>query len=128
MNHRKIDYTPDILTQIEELAGLGLTVPIIADFFGLSKSGFNKNREEFPNLEDAIERGRAKAQKQIAQALYSKALEGDVPAIKWWEMTRAGKSAKLEIEGEMKTFVVEIPTLASSPETWETNAKINNHD
>jgi hypothetical protein len=96
---------------------------VIAGFYGLSKSGFQKNREEFPEIEEAIEKGRALAQEQIAKALYGRALDGDVPAIKWWEMTRAGKSSKVEIEGEIKSFVVEVPPQAESPEDWETKTQ-----
>ena len=43
----------------------------------------------------------------------------DVQAIKWWEMTRAGRSGKAQIETEHTHYVVEIPAQILSGEEWE---------
>ena len=43
----------------------------------------------------------------------------DVQAIKWWEMTRAGRSGKAQIETEHTHYVVEIPAQMLSGEEWE---------
>ena len=110
MRKPKINYTKRKLEEIEKLAGLGLTLPMIASWLGLSKSGFEKNRKRDPRIDEALGRGRALAQEAVADALYNKALEGDVQAIKWWEMTRAGRSGKAQIETEHTHYVVEIPT------------------
>ena len=109
MRKPKIHYTKRKLEEIEKLAGLGLTLPMIASWLGLSKSGFEKNRKREPRIDEALERGRALAQEAVADALFKKALEGDVQAIKWWEMTRAGRSGKAQIETEHTHYVVEIP-------------------
>jgi len=42
-----------------------------------------------------------------------------VQAIKWWEMTRAGRSGKAQIETEHTHYVVEIPAQIPSGEEWE---------
>ncbi len=119
MRKPKINYTKRKLEEIEKLAGLGLTLPMIASWLGLSKSGFEKNRKREPRIDEALERGRALAQEAVADALFNKALEGDVQAIKWWEMTRAGRSGKAQIETEHTHYVVEIPAPIPSGEEWE---------
>ena len=43
----------------------------------------------------------------------------DVQAIKWWEMTRAGRSGKAQIETEHTHYVVEIPAQILSDKEWE---------
>ena len=58
-------------------------MPMIAARLGLSKSGFEKNRKRDPRIDEALERGRALAQEAVADALFKKALEGGVQAIKW---------------------------------------------
>lgn len=43
----------------------------------------------------------------------------DVQAIKWWEMTRAVRSSKAQIETDHTHYVVEIPVQILSGEEWE---------
>ena len=92
---------------------------MIAAWLGLSKSGFEKNRKREPRIDEALERGRALAKEAVADALFNKALEGDVQAIKWWEMTRAGRSGKAQIETEHIHYVVEIPAQIPTGDEWE---------
>ena len=92
---------------------------MIAAWLGLSKNGFKKNRKREHRIDEALERGRALAQEAIAEALFKKALEGDVQAIKWWEMTRAGRSGKAQIETEHTHYVVEIPAQIPSGDEWK---------
>ena len=40
-----------------------------------------------------LEAGKAKAQGVIGKALFLRAKDGDMPAIRWWEMTRAKRQA-----------------------------------
>ena len=91
-------------------------MPMIDAWLGLSKSGFEENRKREHRIDEALERGTALAQEAIAEALFKKALEGDVQAIKWWEMTRAGRSGKAQIETEHTHYVVEIPAQIPSDE------------
>ena len=83
MRKPKINYTKRKLEEIEKLAGLGLTLPMIASWLGLSKSGLEKNVKRDPRIDEALDRGRALAQEAVADALFNKALEGEVQAIKW---------------------------------------------
>ena len=50
---------------------------------------------------------------------FKKNFNVDVQAIKWWEMTRAGRSGKAQIETEHTHYVVEIPAPIPSGEEWE---------
>jgi hypothetical protein len=75
MRKLKIKYTKCRLEELEKLAGLGLTLPMIASWLGLSKSSFEKNRKREPRIEEALEWGRALAQEAVADALYKKAIE-----------------------------------------------------
>ena len=50
---------------------------------------------------------------------FKKNFNVDVQAIKWWEMTRAERSSKDQIETEHTHYVVEIPVQILSGEEWE---------
>lgn len=87
------------LAQLEIMAGIGLTWPQIAACLGVPKRTLLKRRKDTPAVANAYERGRAKAELGIGQALYKKATGGDVPAIRWWEMTRAGRREGISLAG-----------------------------
>ncbi len=87
---------PKEYEDIERLAGLGLTLPMIAARIGISERQFDERRTLDPEVSSAIKRGRAKAQDAVANSLFNKAINGDVNAIRWWEMTRTGRSEKTE--------------------------------
>jgi len=78
------------LGMLERLAGLGMSHRKLAHILGWSIKTFIKHRENDPRVLQAINRGRAKADAQVASSLFRQALNGDVPAIKWWEQTRGG--------------------------------------
>ena len=91
----RIGRPPKILTekdlgQIEMLAGLGLTLPKICAFVGISASEIRDRVGSDEALSGVLERGRARAQARVGKSLFERAVEGDVAAIRWWEMTRAG--------------------------------------
>jgi hypothetical protein len=50
-------------------------------------------RKNEQRINAVLEAGKAKAQGNIGKALYHRALEGDIAAIRWWEMTRAKRKA-----------------------------------
>ena len=54
MRKPKINYTKRKLEEIENLAGLGLTLPKIASWLGISNSGLEKNRKRDPRLDEAL--------------------------------------------------------------------------
>lgn len=93
-------HTPPIdenmLRQVEELAGYGLTLAQIAAVLGFSERTLhNKKTDE---LVAAIQRGKAKAAAIVGKSLFGRAKDGDVPAIRWWEMTREGRSEKVQTD------------------------------
>ena len=62
--------------------------------------------------------GESDAGEVVCDSLY-KNFNDDLQAIKWWEMTRAGRSGKAQIETEHTHYVVEIPAPILSDEEWE---------
>lgn len=90
---------PEQLAQLETMAGLGLTWPQIAACLDVPKSTLLAMRKSSPTVALAYEAGRAKAELGVGQALYKKATGGDVAAIRWWEMTRAGRREGLSLAG-----------------------------
>lgn len=90
----------NMLRQVEELAGYGLTMAQIAAVLGFSERTLhNKKTEE---LVAALQRGKAKAAAIVGKALFVRAKEGDVPAIRWWEMTREGRSERQQTEAKVE--------------------------
>lgn len=92
MPRKATDFTDREIQQIETLAGYGLSIPQIAAVIGISLTEF-EGRQRGTKVKKALEAGRAKAQAVVGKALFLRAKEGDVPAIRWWEMTRAKRRA-----------------------------------
>lgn len=86
------------LAQMEKLAGLGLTEAAIAAVLGIGASTL-REKKHAEEVSGALARGKARAESKVAEALYNRAIGGDVQAIKWWEMTRAGRTDKRETTG-----------------------------
>lgn len=86
------DITDENLKQIERMAGLGLTREAIAHVLGFS--GRTLRNRMTKDIERAMRRGMAKAELIVGTALFKRCEAGDMRAIKWWEMTRAGRSAR----------------------------------
>jgi hypothetical protein len=87
----KILLTEDHLRQIEVVAGYGLTEAAIAHVLGLDPRTFRRRKRDEAAVLSALEKGKAKAEHQVGQALFTKATSGDLGAIVWWEKTRAGR-------------------------------------
>ena len=66
---------PDLLRQVETMAGLGLRSEDIAAVVGISKRTLENH------MLDAVQRGRSKATAQVAQTAYRLAVGGEVPAM-----------------------------------------------
>lgn len=90
------------LEKVERMAGLGLTENMIAKILGISKSTLHRRKRDSEAFAAALEAGQARAQYQVSEALFNKALSGDLGSIVWWEKTRAGRT-------DRQTVVVEEP-------------------
>ena len=88
--------------QVERLAAIGCTLEEICLNLGFSYSTLNRRKKEMKELEDAITRGKAKGVREIENALFKRAQEGDVHAIKFWLCNRTDKWSsiyKTEVTG-----------------------------
>lgn len=92
-----------MIRQIEELAGYGLSMPQIAAVVGFSERTLHRRKNEHEAVEAALSRGRARAAAIVGKALFQRAKDGDVPAIRWWEMTREGRSEKRDANPDPAT-------------------------
>jgi len=92
----------DDIRKIEELAGYGLTMPQIAAVLGFTDRTLLNHRGANPEIDSALQRGKAKAAARVGRALFHRAVEGDVPAIRWWEMTREGRSERSQNETKIE--------------------------
>ena len=66
-----------ITDRARELASFGLNQQMIAAALGISRSTFYRRLAEFPELEQAIEQGRALAIAEVAQKMMARAKSGD---------------------------------------------------
>ncbi len=98
MARPRIELTEDQIRIIKELAGIGVTVKRIAKIIGVSERTLERRTSENEAVLAALEDGREEAAEKVGKALFVKACDGDVGAIRWYEMTRCGRSAKTESE------------------------------
>lgn len=69
--------TPEILKQIEEYAASYLKEEQIAYCVGIHPNQFYTKKHEFPELTEAIARGRARSASEIGTALRARLMEGN---------------------------------------------------
>ena len=110
MGRPRKELTEDNYRQIETLAGYGLSLPQIAAVMGLSEQEFRTRRHE-TKVNSALQSGIAKAQGIVGKALFLRAQDGDIAAIRWWEMTRAKRRAtqpENELGSTEQRLVIEV--------------------
>ena len=77
----RIKFTEEDLQKVEEASGRGLTNQQLADFLGVSLITIRRNRKNNDLFEHHIRQGRAKALKEVSNALYNNAInENNVQA------------------------------------------------
>lgn len=81
------DLSIDQMEKMAFLAGVGLTLQQICYCLKINY-GTIANSAKYEEIMQALDEGRAKAKSKVNIALYRKACEGDVAAIKWWDTTR----------------------------------------
>lgn len=91
---------------IETLAGKGLTEKQIGQYCGYCQSHWNTLRRKNPDINAAIDRGRAKMIVKVADALIDNAIEEkNVTAQIFFLKAQAGWSDKVEIKAEVNQNV-----------------------
>lgn len=85
------------IDRVAELAGRGLTQAEICAVLGISETTLYDRKRDSEVFADAINRGRAHAAQDVANALYEKAtVDKDLGAIIWYEKTRRGLSDRVQ--------------------------------
>lgn len=69
--------TPEILSQVEGMAGRFLKEEQIATLLGLASTTFCEKKKEFPELSEALRRGRAKVAINLSNKIYEQAMAGN---------------------------------------------------
>lgn len=106
------------MRQIETLAGYGLTHAQIAYAMGMPARTFRYRKGYLPAVQEAVDRGKAKAAGTIGQALFRKARDGDVAAIRWYEMTRL-KLRPMQPENDKGGTSQEVTVIGFEVEEYE---------
>lgn len=99
MSRRKIEID---VSQVEALAGRGLTEREICHVIGISQDTLTNRKKSSPCIADAINRGRSKAHAVIANALFELAKSGNLGAIVWYEKTRCGMTEDMELRAKIE--------------------------
>lgn len=79
---------PDGLTLLRGYARRGLTDEEIAAKCGVTRSTLSDWKSRFPDISDALKKGKDVVDDEIEQALYNKALSGDCTAMIFWLKNR----------------------------------------
>lgn len=86
--------------QVKTLAGLGIKHDDIRSLIKSHESNEPISRNTLTKCFAAeIREGTVIAKSKVGEALYQKAIKGDVHAIKWWEQTRAHLRAPISVVG-----------------------------
>lgn len=76
------------LVRVESVAAMGGTNDQIAEALGMSKRTLDAARKRDKAVDEAVHRGKDKADLQVVAALYKKALAGDTTAMIFWLKNR----------------------------------------
>lgn len=90
--------TAGVLEEIRIMAGQGMTVEMISDFFRISHQTFYNHAKKHPELIEAAHYGKALAIRKVSGKLMEKIEKGDTNAITFYLKTQAGFSNKAVLE------------------------------
>lgn len=76
--------TEDGLTCLRGWAREGATDEQIAEYMGISRSTLYEWKKKYPDISDALKKGKAVVDFEVENALLNKALSGDVTACIYW--------------------------------------------
>lgn len=91
------ELTDDEIGQMRKLAGV-LTIPQLADYFGIARSVFEVMVREEGRLQEVYNSGRSRAIGGVATTLVQKALAGDTQSAIFYLRTQGGWSEKLDVK------------------------------
>jgi hypothetical protein len=103
------------LREVERLGGLGLSEQQICDSLGISDETLLRRKRSNVELVEALKRGKAKANSQVANWLYELCAEKNLGALIWFEKTRAGFTEKVTLEGNQEKPIVLVAGGNQSP-------------
>jgi hypothetical protein len=112
----RIELTEKDLANMEMLAGLGLSLKKIAAVVGMDENTLCARKKDSALINGILERGRAKAEARVGKSLYERAVEGDVAAIRWWEMTRAGRTVEQRATVAATLAATQVIVTAKAPD------------
>ena len=69
----RFEVTPEVLKEVEEMAGRGLTISQIASCLGISPSTFYLKQAEFSEFSETIKKGQAIGLQKVTNALFENA-------------------------------------------------------
>jgi hypothetical protein len=74
------EVTDEVVSEVERMAGQGLTNRQIGQCLGISHQTFSVKQNQYSEFADAVKRGRAKGLDTITNALFTTARDGNVTA------------------------------------------------
>ena len=92
------EITEAVCKQAESLAAQGLTQIQIAAVLGMGQSTLYEKLIQYPEFMEAITVGKAKGITQVTNALFKKAVDGDVPAQKYYLNNRDNANWKDRVD------------------------------
>jgi len=96
MGRPQIEITEEVINQAYELAKKGLSRKQIAISLGMGLSTLHEKMNKFPDFLEAIEQGSTDGIKEVVNALFNKAVEGNVQAIQTFLYNRDQENWKRE--------------------------------
>ena len=97
MSRKKIKISKSEYPIIEKLASQGMSVSLIADYFGISKATLERRISECIELSEALKRGRSRGIDNVTSVAYQMAISGKCPAMTiFWLKCQALWKEKIE--------------------------------
>lgn len=93
---KPLEITEAMIERAFELASQGLTKKQIAISLGFSHTTLYEKFQQFPEFLDAVERGQVNGIQQVSNALFNKAIDGNVAAIQTYLYNRDPENWKRE--------------------------------
>src|SRR5690606_33501210 len=109
--------TDEILDEIEEMAGKGLTQKQIASFYGISHMTWHKMKNADERIQESCKVGKSKTIDFVAGKLMQQIKIGNLPAIIFYLKTQAGWSEKtfFNVETKVKSKKVDYTITTKDP-------------